>query len=976
MGVSTARLTLSLMLFASAVLCAQERDNRGTEFWVSFLENHGSGSATETSDLRLYIASASPTTARLVYNRTGQEFTVDIAQANVPVEVDVRNVFGEGVEINGGEPLSRKTITVFANDPITLYGVNVRTMSADAFVALPVDVLTRRYIVLAYQNGVLRSQGFSSVDMPSQFCVIATEDGTLVRVVPNAPINGRGTDAFTVGLNRGDVYFAQAQLDRQWDLSGTTVQSTKPVAVFSGTRRTAIPARIGIFRNHLIEQMPPLEVWGKEAIVTPHFTITPTSREDAIVRVLAAYDGTEWSIDGVRQTPLMRSRPAEIPLTRAMRIVADRPILVAQYEHSVNTSDPDLGGFALGDPFMMIVPPPEQFDTAYAFQSVGHSEFHNHFINVVVPIAGASTLRLDGAPIAAILTPIGGTRFGYFQFELTSGAHTIRADSAFGLFSYGFGPATAYGYTGGMRYRTLVHDYEPPTLSERIECSRISGTFRDDQITDSGIDSCAAGAGIDNVRLTIDPFKSAADSVTYRAELVDPYRDGVASIRAVDSAGRSRTKVTQLAGLTVRAAIARDNAPVTLDTLEIVSGLRSCIAIEIENVGGFEQYITGIRLSSGILTTTISQSMPLLLAPGERRTIDICAQAAGDIVAAVDVILSTDCADRLIAKLPVIAFNDRDAPLRVGDVELCGSERTLRFSEAGARSSGIAMVVFDSLVNCTVDWVTPSTLLTPARTLECHVTVFDTRRDAFITTTLSDRSGNTSRFADTLAGFTCAIVDGRADTLSNTAGAAWRIEGLGVGGRKVDSFAIVNYGTQTQRIVAATFARNEFVSIPPSQLPIVLARGERRAIAVYLDARYSGTMADTLTLIDACGRTDQIAVEALVPIVTGSGEDRCNNALRVSSIGPTKRSFVSVPVPNPSRGGTATIDIGLDRGGDVSLEILDASGEIATTVFRGIDFREGLHRVVADLATLSSGRYFVRLNCPAGTFVEQLVVVR
>ncbi|MBC8146165.1 MAG: T9SS type A sorting domain-containing protein [bacterium] len=972
MGVPSVCLALMLMLLASTTLRAQGHDSRGKEFWVSFLENHGSGDPYEKSDLRLYAASAIPTTVRLVYHQTGVERRVNIALANVPVEIHVRALFGNDVEISGNDKISRKSIAVYSDEEITLYGVNVRTMSADAFLTLPADVLTRKYVVLAFQNGESITQGFATIDMPSQFCVIATEDGTSVSVKPTAPISGRGLTAFTVRLNRGDVYFAQAQLDKRYDLSGTVVESTKPIAVFSGTRRTAIPARIGIFRNHLIEQMPPVETWGNEAIATPHYTISPDSREVAVVRVLAAYDKTAWTLDGVPQPALMRSRVVDIPLIHPMHIVADRPILVAQYEHSVNTNENT--GVPIGDPFMMVVPPPEQFDTAYSFQSVGHPEFLSHHINVVIPLDAVATLRLDGRAITSEVIPIADTRFGYIQHKVNAGAHAIRADSPFGLFAYGFGRATGYGYTGGMRYRRLALDYEPPSSAHSIVCSQLEGVFTDDNITDLGIDSCYTDASNRNVRVTIDPFESGADTVHFRAELVDPYLDGIVSMRAVDSAGRSHSRVTSIPGMTVRATLS-GNGVAVLDTLFLFNRAAGCFKIELANIGGFEQTITSVHLMTGEEFVSYAQTVPLRLAPGERRIVEVCAQTLRDTTTAVNVIVTTDCADRHVAVVPIVTAIDNDGPARADDTDGCGSQRILRFSELG-RASGITSFAFESLVNCRVDRIAPIVIGEPVRSLECHVTAIDPRRDAFITTTVGDRAGNTATYFDTLAGFTCAILDANADTLSTTVGIAWQLGTTDFGMRRSDSVVIINYGLQTLRIMSAVLAGNTTVSVPPSQLPLVLEPGERRTFRVFVDARFPGYVADTLTVVDECGRLDRIAIETFVPAVFATTVDQCNNALSVSSIGPTKRTFMMVPVPNPSPGGHVSIDIGLDVAGDINLEVLDGNGETSITIMRAVPLGSGLHRVVADLAALQSGQYFVRLTSSSGIFVERLVVVR
>lgn len=55
----------------------------------------------------------------------------------------------------------------------------------------------------------------------------------------------------------------QVQCEDLCDLTGTYIQSTKPVAVFSGNIRASIPPSSRT-RDHLVEQMIPVHTWGYE----------------------------------------------------------------------------------------------------------------------------------------------------------------------------------------------------------------------------------------------------------------------------------------------------------------------------------------------------------------------------------------------------------------------------------------------------------------------------------------------------------------------------------------------------------------------------------------------------------------------------------------------------------------------------------------------------------------------------------------
>ena len=467
-------LIVALPATAPVAALAQTTDTRGREFFISFLPNYGSGAETETSDMRIYLSSSVVTVATVTDNSTGASRRVELPVPLEVVEVDLDEIFGNGIELQTGTPdtLTRKSIMVQADDEITLSGVSVRGKSADAFVAYPTDVLRGRNWVMAYGNGFATPGEY---DMPSEFAIIAIEDETAVEIIPSTKLNGRPAhEPYMITLSRGEVYFAQAELGGDNDVTGTEINATLPVAVFGGNRRTSIPRSLGNFRDHLVEQIPPTDAWGTDVIVAPFFTVEPLSTDIAVVRILSGDYENSWSIDGVFQGTLERGIFVDVPLTRAMRITAAASILVAQYDHSSGT-DQTGSQSRLGDPCMMIVPAVDNYDTVYAFQSIPHPEFTRHFITVVAPSVSIASLRLDGATVnTASFRLIQGTTYSYAQIELPSGAHLIRGDSAFGVQVYGYGVATSYAYTGGFVFRRLITGVE---IENAPAAGPLSGIF-------------------------------------------------------------------------------------------------------------------------------------------------------------------------------------------------------------------------------------------------------------------------------------------------------------------------------------------------------------------------------------------------------------------------------------------------------------------------------------------------------------------
>lgn len=967
----------ALVLVFVGPLPAQELDSKGKEFWVTFMSNLGS-EALEESELRLYLSAARPTTVSITYTVDGRTRQVPLSTANTPVEVDIRSLFNVNAELDdvfGPNEISRKSFFVSAADEITLYGVNIRSKSADAFLSLPVDVLTGRYIVLAYPNGLT---GNTNYDTPSQFAVVATQDNTIIRVTapPATSINGRAEGStFTVTLNRGQVFFAQARIgfDVEQDVSGTELLADKPVAVFSGNKRTSIPTNVGNYRDHLVEQLPPLDAWGRGALVTPFFKVSPQSKFSAVVRVLAAFPGTDVSVAGAignQNFTLGPGASIELPLLEAMSIKATLPILVAQYEHSVGEDD------LVGDPFMMLSVPTEQFDTAYAFQSIQHSEFtNNHYINVVIPAAAQGSLLLDNNPITSTFRPVPGSSYVYGQIKVQGGSHYIRADSAFGLYVYGYGVANSYGYPGGMLFKKLVIDFQPPEISWLEDCAQLRGVVSDDKITDSGLDSVYATADSRNVIVTVPPFAGGADSVIYTVRLDDPYQDGEVKVRGVDRSGLARTQSNMIPGYTLRVASIPD-VPASLEPWISVNNPSFCREIQIVNYGKFEQEIRSASLLENVPEARISTPFPLKIAPGTVGIIEVCFQDLADTVFNITLDINGPCTDRRVAMVQVDHRIDTLPPGVTIDGPPCGDDFLLSYEEA-LRSSGLVSIHYDTLINCSAEMVSDTTLM-PAQNMQVRLRRHDPRRDMIYAITLRDAAGNTLTDRDTIGGFTVAMFDNAAstDTLGAHFSREWNGDSLRISRRLCDSVILTNYGYRPVTVDRVVLKGNLSYSVPPSQFPMVVQPGESVPLSVCIEGWDTGLAFDTMMIFDGCEHVDELMMVTPVTALTGIGSDVCNNALGIATFAPAKRNYLATPIPNPA-GAAVSVDVALAESDIVNLEIFDASGNPAFPVLRGIEMPAGISRVSFDVSKLDNGAYFCRMQTARGeVFVEKLVVTR
>src|SRR5262249_41941987 len=179
-----------------------------------------------------------------------------------------------------------------------------------------------------------------------------------------------------------------------------------------------------------------------------HFVSVPlaTRHNGDTFRIIGSQDGTNISINGRQIAVVNRGQFFETLITQASYIVADHPILVVQYSNGTSFDKA-----ANADPFMIVVPPVEQYRAVYTVTTVQPAVFLINYINVVMPTSAKASLLLDGSPVASsAFIDIAGSGFSASQLSVEVGPHRLVSNVPFGVFVYGFADHDGYGYTGGL----------------------------------------------------------------------------------------------------------------------------------------------------------------------------------------------------------------------------------------------------------------------------------------------------------------------------------------------------------------------------------------------------------------------------------------------------------------------------------------------------------------------------------------------
>ena len=970
---------LGLLLAACAVATAQTTrnrvDNRGKEFRLAFLHTNG---AEDTPRFYVTVWCTKPTRGVFTYMSSGESFAVDIPTPNVPVQIPLnpsKLILPRPASINS--ETSKYTLHAMFDDEVTLYGINTQRWSSDAWVALPEEVLGTEYVVISYPNTISPSAGgqlFDQSDFPSQLAVIAYHDATNVTVWPTARLVSRtNTNPFTKLLNAGEILFVQADDKVGLDLTGTRIASDKPIGVYGSHQRTNIPYNEAVGRDHLVEHLLPVNRWTNRPILTPHFQIRKTIPDANIARIVALNDNTEIRVDSVVIRTLNARQFVEIPLDRGMLVTASGPIQVAQYQHStMDASKARLPNDTIGDPFMMQAFAPEQFDTAYAFESYATRDFFFHFINVVIPTERATSVELDGRQISPNWTRIPKTSYSYAQIAMSAGTHYIRARVPFGLYIYGYGPYNSYGTPGAVVFDTLFKDQKPPLVSVIDSCEGVVGYAYDDSTYDFGVESVRLDSASRNVALSVEPFLAGVDSVRFRVALNDPFNDGQAEMTVVDTAGLDSKVKFPVKGFTVSVA-AGGPIPLQLDTLASLNGLQFCTSIRLRNYGGFPQTLTSLNFNSSDPGLTIADQLPITLQPGEERELTLCYQHVGDTAFTASLRIGNGCLQRELALLPLISGIDSTYPVITWDGEPCAPSRSFSLKELGIRNAGIKSIDYITLENAD-PILNPNNL--PTRQTQLTLFLSDTPNDVIYTIVVEDLVGNRVTLSDTIGGATLAVARTNGTELGMRINSPWEYQEAIYGDQQCDSVTLENYGLRRLDLSSLRLFGNLEYSIPPDQLPISLLPGETRRLMVCVRPRGVGQRIDTLVVDFNCGAYSEL-VELKVNVLplAGSGADRCGNALTFLVGGFARRNYLMTPFPNPTASSTATVSFGLDANQQVTLVLLDEFGNEKQRMLDNDPMPGGVAQIQMDVTKLPQGLYFLQMQTSSGDVRAQKLVI-
>lgn len=956
----TISILLAFLLVVATGVAQPWPDSKGRDFWFTFLPNFHNAEDDIATDpllqrqhqLYIYIGAERPTTGTITFrNALGQtrtqSFTITDVRQLYSTSIYYRDQELRGISNNGdpfnyttsdNENVAPQSIHITANDDVTVYALNQANLTSDAFLVLPTDALAEDYVIASYNSDVTKTgstQQVSTNSTPSQFAVVATDDSTIVYITPRVqtPRNARRkTD--TVYLEKGDSYLVQADLrvGVDPDLTGSLVRATKPVAVFAGHHRALLPlSSRGTLasRDCLVEQMNPIRTWGKSAFIIPF--VQASDEIDAgsdIMRVVAAFDSTEVIIDGVLRRVINAGQFYEEGVTGAKEVETSRPSMVAQYKKSSGAVS-QFDFTRNGDPFMMLVPPAEQFMDAYRFISIQSyiyargpggqpivvdSIYKEQWLNIVIPSTGIASLTLDGAPVnPGVFSFLAGGRYAWARIRMSDGVHAIQSDTTFGIYVYGYGLANSYGYIGGMAFRPL--DVNPPVVIGEIKCHTFEGAVTDSVIADTRVVSVATIPGTEqNVTVAVPQFTPPQAVVALRVGLQDVYLDGSVVIEAVDGVEQETRDTINVPGFTVAEQGLRTSRVVRTYERIVPVGRERCDSVEVENYGRYAQTFTA-SFAGG---TRISNVQPITLAPGERTWIRFCHTGISQRVVVDTLRIDDSCIARPILAMILDERLDEKGPTILDETEdSCASDRTIIIEDETGADLGLmsARVLDDVLENCAVV-LTDSTI----RDRRFRVTILDPYRDAIVGFEAVDSALNVTRRIDTIPGFELQV-DGDTSVVTTHDFGIVQMSLL-----ECDTLDLSNTGVRSISLPSVYIQDNALFSAPLSQFAVSIASvsGSAKLVVCFapVAADTSLELTDTLELRQGC-LVRKIVLTGRGSSQVFSGISRCDVPVGTR----TQRKLGAIQIVPQPAGERATIVLA-EPAQHIRVQLLDLAGAV------------------------------------------------
>ncbi len=371
-------------------------------------------------------------------------------------------------EVTGPDDRQKGIRVAVTSDPkgsFALYGINNASGSVDGYLGLPCINLATSYDYYAIS---VPTRDQIKNNSESAFLIVPCYDETSLSITVEE-VSGGGITAVT--LNKGESYY----VSRVDDLSGSYVNSDKPIAFFSGHECWIANDFETETCNHLVEQLPPTISWGNVFLIAPLIVSNSVSafvtRVSSVVKIVAQNSITSINVTcmdtGSENANFLYSNffmnePFNFTAgaNSFCSIESSHPVLVVQLP---NPTPFAFDFFVLDNVFMTLVPAVSQYrNNITVVPPPGELD---NWITVFVPanyfdvgdidIGGLETTVEQWEPIPCSSGGVCGYAMHVSVKVQSSLVRHMNANAALGVILYGHNiddtlGRASYGYPAGM----------------------------------------------------------------------------------------------------------------------------------------------------------------------------------------------------------------------------------------------------------------------------------------------------------------------------------------------------------------------------------------------------------------------------------------------------------------------------------------------------------------------------------------------
>lgn len=456
----------------------------GLSFWAVDLPNErGDSYSAHDMTWSLSISNVGSSSANVVVERNdadpGQPLQLATVTSLVLAPGGVQHVELEPREVTGVDApsldppmtaLSSKALRLTSDQPVVVVQMNPSAASHanDGTVLLPADKLGASYRVIGWPTAnPVAPIPITGVPDHGSLTIVGNSANTQVTVHTTHAILGNGSipdtpagGTITATLGPFDV-LNLASDDADGDLSGTRVEATAPVAVFTSGERIIAPSPLdpafplppgsdaedSCCADHYEEQLPPSSLLGSRFVIAHSpYRSDASFREPDIIRLVGGEATAQVTTNLPAPFDSFSLAPGEVHdiWTQGDAVVqSSEPILVGQVLVSSQRTTRQVG-----DPSLTLVPPLSHHGNHFDF--LVPPDWDETYVTIVA--RDGTDVTLDGAPVSCETAEAGvvqGETWAAWRCTVGDGVHTVSASSPVGVVVYGYGSVGSFTYVAG-----------------------------------------------------------------------------------------------------------------------------------------------------------------------------------------------------------------------------------------------------------------------------------------------------------------------------------------------------------------------------------------------------------------------------------------------------------------------------------------------------------------------------------------------